>query len=109
MKPPAVFLRGDSLSELPAAAARRLVRRAIEIVKGDLRGIDYGHIAAVLALASQKDGDGRLQVPEVDVFRSFEWLRLAPPGIDGWKTAIFGFRHRCLGRYHYQTAVRQSL
>ena len=82
VKPPAVFLRGDTLTQLPAAAARRLVRRAIEMVKGDLRGIDYGHIAAVLALAAQKEGDGRLQVPEVDVFRSFEWLRLAPPGMD---------------------------
>lgn len=82
VKPPAVFLRVDALSQLPAAAARRLVRRAIEIVKGDLRGIDYGHVAAVLKLASQQDGDGRLQVPDVDVYRSFEWLRLAPPGMD---------------------------
>jgi tRNA(Ile)-lysidine synthase len=82
VKPPAVFLRGDTLSQLPLAAARRLVRRAIEMVKGDLRSIDYGHIAAILELAAQKDGDGRLQAPEVDVFRSFEWLRLAPPGMD---------------------------
>jgi tRNA(Ile)-lysidine synthase len=82
VKPPAVFLRGDALSQLPAAAARRLVRRAIETVKGDLRGIDYSHVAAVLRLAAQKEGDGRLQVPEVDVYRSFEWLRLAPPGMD---------------------------
>jgi len=82
VKPPAVFVRGDALSQLPAAAARRLVRRAIEIVKGDLRGVDYGHVAAVLKLAAQKEGDGRLQIPEVDVFRSFEWLRLAPPGMD---------------------------
>ena len=82
VKPPAVFLHGDVLSQLPAAAARRLVRRALEMVKGDLRGIDYGHVAAVLQLASQKEGDGRLQAPEVDVYRSFEWLRLAPPGMD---------------------------
>jgi len=82
VKPPAVFLRGDTLSQLPPAAARRLVRRALEMVKGDLRGIDYGHVAAVLELAAQKEGDGRLQAPQVDVFRSFEWLRLAPPGMD---------------------------
>ena len=82
VKPPAVFLRTDTVTQLPPAAARRLVRRAIEMVKGDLRGIDYGHVAAVLDLAAQPEGDGRLQVPEVDVFRSFEWLRLAPPGTD---------------------------
>jgi len=82
VQPPAVFLRADRLRELPIAAARRLIRRAIEMVKGDLRGIDYGHIAAVLDLACQTGGDGRLQAPEVDVFRSFEWLRLAPPGMD---------------------------
>jgi tRNA(Ile)-lysidine synthase len=82
VKPPAVFLRGDTLGRLPPAAARRLVRRAIEMVKGDLRGIDFSHVSAVLELAAQKEGDGRLQAPEVDVYRSFEWLRLAPPGMD---------------------------
>ncbi len=82
VKPPAVFVRADELSGLPPAAARRLTRRVIEMVKGDLRGIDFAHIAAILALASQQEGDGRLQVPGVDVYRSFEWMRLAPPGID---------------------------
>ena len=91
LKPPALFLRADRLTELPLAAARRLVRRAIEQVKGDLLGIDFGHIAAVLALASQPAGDGRLQVPEVDVFRSFEWIRLAPPGLDRLENR--NFRH----------------
>ena len=37
---------------------------------------------AVMALASQQDGSGRLQLPGVDVYRSFEWLRLGPPGMD---------------------------
>ena len=82
VKPPAVFLRADRLRQLPVAAARRLVRRAIEMVKGDLLGIDFGHIARVLALAHQTEGDGRFQAPEVDIYRSFEWLRLAPPGLD---------------------------
>jgi tRNA(Ile)-lysidine synthase len=81
-KPPAVFVRSDRLRELPAAAARRLVRRAIEMVKGDLRGIDFIHVAALIKLASQTDGDGRVQIPGVDLYRSFEWLRLAPPGMD---------------------------
>jgi tRNA(Ile)-lysidine synthase len=91
VKPPAVFVRADHLRELTLAAARRLVRRAIEMVKGDLLGIDFAHIAAVIALISQPEGDGRLQVPGVDIFRSFEWLRLAPPGMDRLETRNFHF------------------
>ena len=82
IKPPAVYLRAQALEDLPPAAARRLARHAIEGVKGDLLGIDFSHVRQILALAAQHQGDGRLQVPGVDVFRSFEWLRLAPPGLD---------------------------
>jgi tRNA(Ile)-lysidine synthase len=82
VKPPAAFLRAGELRALPPAAARRLVRRAIEHVRGDLLGIDFAHIAGILALAEQQEGNGRLQTPGVDVFRSFEWLRFAPLGAD---------------------------
>jgi tRNA(Ile)-lysidine synthase len=58
------------------------VRHAIKRVKGNLLQIDFLHTDAILALAAQQQGDGRLQIPGVDVYRSFEWLRLAPPGID---------------------------
>ena len=75
----AVLARVESLGGLPLAAARRLVRRAMERVKGDLRGIDFEHIAAVLELASSSEGHGRLQVPGLDIFRSFEWLRIGRP------------------------------
>jgi len=91
VKPPAVFLRADEINTLPEAAARRLVRRAIEMVKGDLRGLDFAHIVAVLTLAGQQEGDGRLQVPGVDVYRSFEWMRLAPPGIDRLENRNFRY------------------
>ncbi len=91
VKPPAVFFRADEMTALPEASARRLVRRAIEIVKGDLRGLDFAHIAAVLALASLQEGHGRLQVPGVDVYRSFEWMRLAPPGIDRLENRNFRY------------------
>lgn len=88
-RPPAVLLRADQMRGLPAAAVRRLVRRAIETVKGDLRGIDFSHVAAVLNLVSHVEGYGRLQVPGVDVYRSFEWLRLAPPGLDNLENRNF--------------------
>jgi tRNA(Ile)-lysidine synthase len=89
VKPPALFLRVDQLVDLPTAAARRLLRRAIEAIKGDLHAIDFAHVAAVMALASQQDGSGRLQLPGVDVYRSFEWVRLAPPGMDSLENRNF--------------------
>lgn len=79
LKPPAVLVDAGGLAGLPSAAARRLVRRAIEIAKGDLRGIDFEHVRAILALAAGTEGHGRMQAPGLDVFRSFDWLRLAPP------------------------------
>jgi tRNA(Ile)-lysidine synthase len=82
VEPPAVLLRVDSLAALPLAVGRRLVRRALELAKGDLRGIGFEHLAGVLDLASSREGHGRLQIPGLDVFRSFEWLRIAPPAAD---------------------------
>jgi tRNA(Ile)-lysidine synthase len=77
-----ILLQGPSLNALPVAAARRLVRRAMERVKGDLRGIDFHHICEVLAMASAPEGHGRMQAPGLDIFRSFEWLRFGRPGAD---------------------------
>ena len=80
--PPAVLLGADALSDLPLAVARRLVRRALEMAKGDLRSIGFEHLAAVLELAASPEGHGRLQIPGLDIFRSFGWLRIAPPAMD---------------------------
>jgi tRNA(Ile)-lysidine synthase len=77
-----VFVRTHSLRPLPLAAARRVVRRAIEQTKGDLRGIEFIHVEAVLAMAASSEGHGRVQVPGLDIFRSFEWLRFARQGAD---------------------------
>jgi len=73
----AVLLRAGQLSLLPLAAARRLVRRAMEQVKGDLRGIDFSHIAAVLDVATGQSGRGRVLAPGIEVMRSFDWIRLS--------------------------------
>jgi tRNA(Ile)-lysidine synthase len=77
-----VLLRAEALRCLPVAAARRLVRHAMARVKGDLRGIDFGHIAAVMQMAAAAEGHGRLQAPGLDIYRSFDWVRLARPGTD---------------------------
>jgi tRNA(Ile)-lysidine synthase len=77
VKAKAVHINADHLSKLPIAVQRRLLRRAIREVKGDLREIDLFHIDALLNLTSQREGHGRSQAPGIDVFRSFEWLRFA--------------------------------
>jgi tRNA(Ile)-lysidine synthase len=64
---------------LPRAVVRRLLRRAVELVRGDLRRIDFIHLDRVLALTDSVDGHDRVQLPGVDVMRSFEWVRFAAP------------------------------
>lgn len=74
-----VIIQSQLLEGLPRALARRVIRAAIETVRGDLRGVNFGHVEQILQLAAAQEGHGRLQAPGLDVFRSFEWLRLAPP------------------------------
>ncbi|MGE5645573.1 MAG: tRNA lysidine(34) synthetase TilS [Acidobacteriota bacterium] len=90
-RPPAVLFRTDWLGTLPRAAARRAIRRAIAAAKGDLRTIDLRHIESVLDLAASAEGSGRLQIPGLDVFRSFDWVRLAPPGLDTLENRNYEF------------------
>jgi tRNA(Ile)-lysidine synthase len=78
-----VFTNAPAAAGLPLAVARRLVRRAIEMAKGDLRGIDFDHVESILALIAAGEGHGRVQAPGVDVLRSFEWLRFGPLGSYG--------------------------
>jgi tRNA(Ile)-lysidine synthase len=81
-QPPAALFRAEWLRGLPRALARRVVRRAISAAKGDLRAIDLLHVERILELTDSTEGSGRLQVPGLDVFRSFDWVRLAPMGTD---------------------------
>ena len=72
-----IEIQSSVLTQLPPAVARRLLRRAITQVKGDLRRVEYPHIDRVLELAAQPEGDGRLRLPGLDIRRSFDWIRLA--------------------------------
>ena len=94
----AVVLRADALLALPLAVARRLARRAMERVKGGLRGIDFRHIEALLELAAGGEGHGRLQAPGLDIFRSFDWLRLARPGAETLENRNYRFPAPVPGR-----------
>jgi len=78
----AVLARTGDLRRLPVAAERRLIRRMIDRVRGSLRSIDFRHVEAVRGLVASTEGSGRLQLPDVDIYRSFDWLRIAPVGFD---------------------------
>ena len=67
----------------PLAVRRRLVRYGSERVLGRERPVDFEHVEAILSLAEQGEGHGRLQASGLDVFRSFGWLWLAPAGSGG--------------------------
>jgi tRNA(Ile)-lysidine synthase len=82
-RPPAVLFRVDWIGALERAVARRAIRRAIQAVKGDLRSIDMEHVERILELTENREGSARLQAPGLDVFRSFDWVRLAPPATGG--------------------------
>mgnify|MGYP001596024414 CR=1 FL=1 len=94
LRPPAVILDAAALAGLPRAAARRLVRRAIKCARGDLRRIEFAHVEQILELASTLEGHGQLHIPGVEVLRSFDQLRLAPP-----EPADYRFALSAPGRY----------
>jgi tRNA(Ile)-lysidine synthase len=75
----AILLDAENLDRLPVAVRRRLVRRAVCEVKGNLRQIDLFHIDSIVGLAAMPEGHGRTNAPGIDVFRSFEWLRIGLP------------------------------
>ena len=78
---PAQIARTSSFASLSTAASRRLIRHAILLVRGDLQSIDFAHVEKIRFLIAQFDGSGRLQIPGVDIMRSFDWIRFAPPGV----------------------------
>ena len=66
----------ERLRQEPTGLQRRLIRLLIERVKGDLREIEFLHIEGALRLAGEQEGNGRIQVPGLDLMRSFGWLRV---------------------------------
>ncbi len=80
---PVTLMNVSSVGRLPVAVRRRLLRRAVEISKGDLRNIDFRHIERILELISSPNGHARLQAPGLDVHRSFDWIRFVPRLLTG--------------------------
>ena len=79
VRPPEVIFRAEWLAGLHPAVARRVVRSAVEQARGDLRRVDMHHIGGILSLARSAGGPRRFEIPGLEVWRSFEWIRLAPP------------------------------
>lgn len=77
--PGAVELDARALAALPPAVARRLVRHAIRLAKGNLARIEYLHVDRILDLAASPGGEGRAALPALCATRSFDWIRLAKP------------------------------
>jgi tRNA(Ile)-lysidine synthase len=71
------------LTTKPPAIARRLIRAAISQAKGDLRQIDFAHVERILEMARSLNGHDRVQLPGLEVVRSFEWIRLVPTNHHG--------------------------
>jgi len=66
--------------EQHVAVQRRLIRRGIAQVRGDLRSIDLQHTDAILDLCRSESGHDRVLIPGVDAIRSFSVLLLTNPG-----------------------------
>ena len=70
-------LRLSGLKALPTAQSRRLLRRAIERLKGDLRGIAYSHVDAALRLVQNPRETAWLDLPaRIRVEKSGPYLRI---------------------------------
>ena len=80
------LVRASDLSELPTAAARRLIRYAVAAAKGDLHAVTFDHVERILRLARSSHGEGCVACPGSTVQRSFDWVRFAKslsrPGTD---------------------------
>lgn len=63
-EPSAVHLNPKTFKEVHCALAKRLARRAIEDVKGDLRKITFGHIDDIIQLIYSKSGGTTLHLPD---------------------------------------------
>lgn len=74
-------LSGRQAREGQRALARRLVRRALAEVRGDLRRIMQKHVENILHLAEEGQSGQRIALPGVVVEREFDRIVLHPAGL----------------------------
>ena len=63
---------------LHTAVQRRLIRRALFAIRGNLNAIDCEHVEAILHLCASTDAHNRVIIPGIDALRSFDQLLLSP-------------------------------
>jgi tRNA(Ile)-lysidine synthase len=68
---PAWILNAKHLSEAPLALQRRLLRQLLPN-----EDLSFDHIDAALALCHNPEGSGRIQLPGLDLLRSFDEVRV---------------------------------
>jgi tRNA(Ile)-lysidine synthase len=76
--------RLDRLPHLPRAEARRAIRLAIREIKGDLRGIEFGHVESVIEMGA------RIRVPGVDFVRSGDGILALRPDVPSLEVTVPG-------------------
>lgn len=80
-------LSAEAFDRLSLAARRRVIRKAIRTIKGDLRRITYEHVETVIGLLSTKRVGARCDLPDAVS------LEITPQGGTLWRRAGPG-RHR---------------
>jgi len=75
-----------SLTDFPAAVARRVLRQMIFSSRGYLRGITFNHIEALRRFALEAQSGRRLVLPGgSEARKEFDWLILSPVSTGGEK------------------------
>jgi tRNA(Ile)-lysidine synthase len=69
------------LLALHLALRRRLLRRIVLALRGDLHAIEFEHIESILRLCQSAEGHDRVIIPGVDALRSFNQLLLSKVGL----------------------------
>jgi len=69
------------LAPLHLALRRRLIRRAVLQLRGDLHAIDFTHVESILNLCQTEEGHDRVLIPGIDAFRSYGQLLLSQGGL----------------------------
>lgn len=72
-----IILNCKEFSGKPRAWVRRALRRAVEQVRQERRGLDFEHLEKIRELVEGAQGEGRLAFPGLSVERSRAWVRFA--------------------------------
>ncbi len=73
-----MILSAKRIAALHIAAQRRIIRKAIETVKGDLRRIQYSHIEAIIRLLKKEPMNGALDLPDrIRILRDYDRILIS--------------------------------